>query len=148
MKESIRKCTGGLYEAVGFEKDTVTVKCVDGTVFRKTRSCVMQELMRPTPSKVFRFRESLPERLESNRLAVFNRAKAVCEEQGKWKAEDVPGVSYSARKSICRWLHDNGYLCRVAKGVYVMGERTRFGGDGDRLSDDGNLTDEKLEKAR
>lgn len=138
VRKSISQCTGGLYEEIGFKRDTVTVKCVDGTVFRKTRSCVMQELMRPTPSKVFRFRESLPERLESNRLAVFNRAKAVCEEQGKWKAEDVPGVSYSARKSICRWLHDNGYLIRVAKGVYIMGEKTRFEGNND-VGDGENL---------
>ena len=80
-------------------------------------------MIRPTPSAVFRFRSSRPETLINDRFAVFDRARETCERKGHWIAEDLPGISYGTRKSICRWLNDNGYLKRVEKGVYVLGEK-------------------------
>ena len=123
MEQAVRDCTDGLYNVEEIQRDRVTVRCADGTVFHKSRSFIIQELIRPTPSAVFRFRSSRPETLINDRFAVFDRARETCEREGHWIAEDLPGISHGARRSICRWLNDNGYLKRVEKGVYVLGER-------------------------
>ena len=123
VEQAVRDCTDGLYNVEEIQRDRVTVRCADGTVFHKSRSFIIQELIRPTPSAVFRFRSSRPETLINDRFAVFDRARETCEREGHWIAEDLPGISHGARRSICRWLNDNGYLKRVEKGVYVLGEK-------------------------
>ncbi len=124
VERAVHDCTDGLYNVEEVQRDRVTVRCADGTVFHKTRSFIIQELIRPTPSAVFRFRSSRPETLINDRFTVFDRARETCEREGHWIAEDISGISHGARRSICRWLNDNGYLKRVEKGVYVLGERT------------------------
>lgn len=123
VRDSVRRCTDGLYRIPDICRDSVRIICPDGSIMKKTRSFVIQELMRPTDSELFRYRFGKPDPLISDRYRVFMKAMKTCNNGGEWKAEDIPGISNPTRRSICRWLHDNGYLKRIGKGIYVPGER-------------------------
>lgn len=69
---------------------------------REKESFVIQELMRPTDSELFRYRPGKPDPFISDRYRVFMKAMETCKNVGEWKAEDIPGISNPTRRSICR----------------------------------------------
>lgn len=70
LKKFVYECTGGMYEVISSEKNTFTVKGSDGTTIQKESRFIMQELMRPTPSRIFKKIEQKPDIKMQDRKSV------------------------------------------------------------------------------
>lgn len=123
IREWVKECTDGKYEVTGYENGMFEITGADGNTFRKNGLKIMQELTRPTPSKLF------PERIRPIKVPtrtaadIYIKAKQICEKQGSFGTRDFPEYETVTLRNSMKWLSKNGYLERIGRGKYIPSEQ-------------------------
>ena len=115
-----------------------------GEKFFRDPGCIMQELSRPTESKVFTHRMAKPKPAQRKEALIYLSAKEVCRRKGFWSPADSADIlPLKQVQDFMRWLVKNDYLERIGYGKYVLSEKKLSGErGGENQADDGGAVQE------
>lgn len=124
IKAMISDCTGGAYHVSRIDGHRIYVTSDDGEEYVGRACFLLQELMRPTESAVFKKRNGVFKPKISTLGRMYMEAKECCEKYLVWIPDFKNGDgTYSNRKTTAKKLVNQGYLFRQIKGVYSMEEK-------------------------
>lgn len=125
LEATLKTCTEGYYRITGEKNVRFLVEGGNGEKFFRDPGAIMQELSRPTPSKLFTHRVAKPEPEPRKEAMVYLSAKETCRQKGFWRSMDYSDgtLTLSRVQSITSLLVKNGYLERIGYGKYILSEQ-------------------------
>lgn len=143
LVEALNTCTGGYYRITDMKNVRYCIEGENGERFFRDSGCIMQELARPTESKLFTYRLRKPKPVQRKEALIYLSAKEICRRKGCWSPVDSAGIlPLKQVQDLMRWLVRNDYLERIGYGKYILSEKKisvdHYGG-ADQASDDGTV---------
>mgnify|MGYP007122861908 FL=1 len=114
----------------------------NGERFFRDPGYIMQELSRPTESKLFTHRVAKPKPAPRKEALIYLSAKEICRQKGFWSPRDSADILLLKQvQDLMRWLVRNSYLERIGYGKYVLSEKKLSGeySDENQTADDGTV---------
>lgn len=129
LEAALESCTGGYYRITGMKNVRYCIEGKNGEKFFRDPGCIMQELSRPTESKLFTHRVAKPKPTQRKEALIYLSAKGICRQKGFWSPRDSADMlPLKQVQDLMRWLVKNDYLERIEYGKYILAER-KISGD-------------------
>mgnify|MGYP007043986697 CR=1 FL=1 len=144
LEEALNTCTGGYYRITDMKNVRYCIEGENGERFFRDSGCIMQELSRPTESKLFTHRLAKPKPIQRKEAMIYLSAKEICRRKGFWSPRDSADIlPLKQVQDLIRWLVRNDYLERIGYGEYVLSEKKLPGEhDGaDQAAESGTVQD-------
>ena len=142
LEAELESCTGGYYRITGMKNVRYAIEGENGERFFRDPGYIMQELSRPTESKLFTHRVSKPKPAPRKEALIYLSAKEICRQKGFWSPRDSADILLLKQvQDLMRWLVRNSYLERIGYGKYVLSEKKLSGehSDENQTADDGTV---------
>lgn len=124
LEEALNTCTGGYYRITDMKNVRYCIEGENGERFFRDSGCIMQELSRPTESKLFTHRLAKPKPIQRKEAMIYLSAKEICRRKGFWSPRDSADIlPLKQVQDLMRWLVRNDYLERIGYGEYVLSEK-------------------------
>lgn len=128
LEEALNTCTGGYYRITDMKNVRYCIEGENGERFFRDSGCIMQELSRPTESKLFTHRLTKPKPIQRKEALIYLSAKEICRRKGFWNPRDSADIlPLKQVQDLMRWLVRNDYLERIGYGKYVLSEKKLSG---------------------
>lgn len=120
IRNMIAKCTDGRYSVTGRQKAYFIITDPKGDTLKMLPGLILQELRRPTPSKIFQDRVCWAEMPMRTAAHIYIKAKKICQKQGSFSFQDFSDYRRSDYKNALKWLIKQGYVEKIDYGKYMI----------------------------
>ena len=120
IKQMVKEYTGDKYSVVGREKQYFIITDPNGTTYKMDSGKIMQELIRPTPSKIFQDRISQVKAPVRIAARIYIDAREFCKRNGVFSYEDFPDCGRNNFQNAVRWLVKQRYVEKVGYGKFTI----------------------------
>lgn len=119
IKRVVKECTESRYSVSGRDKTDFIIADPRGKKHKMTARKIMQELIRPTPSKFFPDRVCQAEVPIRTAAAIYIEGKVICKKQSKFSYRDFQMYSRTDFSNAVKWLIKQKYVKHVEYGKYM-----------------------------
>ena len=125
IKGAVKECTEGRYSVIGREKTDFIIADPSGKSYKMTARKIMQELIRPTPSKFFPDRVCQAEVPIRTAATIYIEGRVICKKQSKFSYQDFQMYSRTDFSNAVKWLIKQKYVKHVEYGKYMTLPETK-----------------------